>query len=116
MRQEESMWERYCFKTFANSLIFTLIIVVTGAVYSAFSQGNGTVSTTKPILVTFFLLAENFFVLAREDCLEAALFRAIFLFAVVRLEGSFLRAFLFGVVFLADFFRIVVFFFGMRAV
>jgi hypothetical protein len=34
------MWERYGFKTFANSLIFTLVIVLTGAVYSAFSQAN----------------------------------------------------------------------------
>ena len=33
------MWERYAFR-FSHSLIFTLLIVAMGAVYSAFSQGN----------------------------------------------------------------------------
>src|SRR2546427_10199362 len=77
---------------------------------------NGTVSATKPVLVTRFLFAENFFCLAR-DRLEAAFILLGFLFADVRLEGALFRAFLFGVVFLADFFRVVCFLFlGMRAV
>ena len=56
---------------------------------------------------------------ASEDRrLEAALIRATFLCGVVRLEGApFGAVFLFGVVFLADFFRVVCFFlFGMREV
>jgi hypothetical protein len=50
--------------------------------------------------------------------LEAGFILLGFLFAVVRLETrAFLRALLFGVVFLADFFRVVcLFFFGIRAV
>src|SRR5207302_946184 len=61
-------------------------------------EGNGTVSTTKPVLVTLFLFAENFLLLAREDRLEAAFILLGFLFADVRLEGALFRAFLFGVV------------------
>jgi hypothetical protein len=34
------MWERYAFKKFSHSLIFALLIVAMGAVYSAFSQAN----------------------------------------------------------------------------
>ncbi|PYU28249.1 MAG: hypothetical protein DMG32_03240 [Acidobacteria bacterium] len=49
--------------------------------------------------------------------MEAAFILLGFLFADVRLEGALFRAFLFGVVFLADFFRVVCFLFlGMRAV
>jgi hypothetical protein len=72
-------------------------------------------STTKPVLVTLFRFAENFFSLA-GDFLEAAFVLLGCLFAVVRLEGALFRAiFLFGVVFLANFFGVVRFFlFGMR--
>jgi len=37
------MCGRYDLKIFAKSAIFTLVIVVTGAVYTAFSQGNAPV-------------------------------------------------------------------------
>lgn len=64
---------------------------------------NGTVSTTKPVLATLLLFAENLFFLPGKDCLEAALFRT---------------GFFFGLIFLAtDFFRVArLFFFGIQAV
>ena len=34
------MCGKYVFNTFAKSVIFTLVIIVTGSGYSAFSQGN----------------------------------------------------------------------------
>ena len=86
---------------------------------------SGIVSTTKPVLVSLLLFAENFVFLAR-DRMETTLFRAflfgaVFLadfFGVACLEAALFRAtFLFGFVFVADFFRVVCFFlFGMRAV
>ena len=68
------------------------------------SDGKGTVSTTKPVLATLLRFAENSFFLAKEYCLEAALFRATFLFGVIFFLGT-------------AFFRFVcLFLFGMRSV
>ena len=62
-------------------------------------DGGATISTTKPILVTLFFFAENFFFLAREDCFAAAFPPATFLFGLIFLATDFLRVvrlFLFG--------------------
>ena len=70
-----------------------------------------------PVLVSLLLFAENFVFLA-GDRLEAAFILVGFLFGVVRLVAALWGAvFLFGAVFLADFFRVVCFvLFGMREV
>jgi hypothetical protein len=59
-----------------------------------------TASTTKPVLDTFFLFAENCFFLAKEYFLEAVLFRAFLFGAVFFLGTAFFRfvcLFLFGI-------------------